>query len=399
MKTYRIAMLFSIVIVCVCGVLAAQLAKPKLPEPFATPSVRNAADIVAKPIALQLQRPAGFTVSLYADNLQGPRTMMYAPNGDLFVAQSRTGSVVILRDTNNDVIPDTRNVYAQGLNGVFGMAFHDGYLYLGRTDSIVRYKYKDGDTQAQGTPEKLVDLPTGGHSTRNIVFSRDGKKMYVAVGSASNKSDGEDEVRAAVNEYNPDGTGHRIFASGLRNPVALTLYPGTDTIWTSVNERDTLGDDLVPDYITADKYGGFYGWHYSYIGSNYDPEHKGKRPDLVARAIVPDVLIPAHSAAVGLTFYTGTQFPERYRNGAFIGLHGSWNRSKLAGYRIAFVPFQNGKPAGPLEDFVKGWILNGGNPGSAWGRPVSPYVARDGSLLITDDVANKIWRVRYNGGR
>ena len=223
--------------------------------------------------------------------------------------------------------------------------------------------------------------------------------MYVAVGSMSNKSDGEDPIRAAINEYNPDGTGHRIFASGLRNPVALTLQPGTNTIWTSVNERDTLGDDLVPDYITSVKDGGFYGWPYSYIGSNYDPEHKGKRPDLVARAIVPDVLIPAHSAAVGLTFYTGTQFPERYRNGAFIGLHGSWNRSKLAGYRISFVPFQNGKPAGPLEDFVTGWILNGGSPGSAWGRPVSPYVARDGSLLITDDVANKIWRVRYNGGR
>ncbi len=397
MKTNRVISFLSAAMVLSAAVGVAQLAK--LAEPFATPSVRNTATIVAKPDALQLEAPVGFTVTLYADNLQAPRTMMYAPNGDLFVAQSRAGSVVILRDNNNDGIPDTRYTYAQGLNGVFGMAIHDGYLYLGRTDSIIRYKYKDGDTQAQGTPEKLVDFPTGGHSTRTIVFSRDGKKMYVAVGSMSNKSDGEDPVRAAINEYNPDGTGHRIFASGLRNPVALTLYPGTDTIWTSVNERDTLGDDLVPDYITSVKDGGFYGWPYSYIGSNYDPEHKGKRPDLVARAIVPDVLIPAHSAAVGLTFYTGTQFPERYRNGAFIGLHGSWNRSKLAGYRIAFVPFQNGKPAGPLEDFVTGWILNGGNPGTAWGRPVSPYVAKDGSLLITDDVANKIWRVQYTARR
>jgi len=277
----------------------------------------------------------------------------------------------------------------------FGLAFHEGYLYVGNTNSIVRYKYKDGDTQAEGTPEKLVDLPTGGHSTRNIVFSRDGKKMYVAVGSASNKSDGEEPRRASVNEYNPDGAGHRVFASGLRNPVALTLQPGTDTMWVSVNERDTLGDDLVPDYITSIKDGGFYGWPYSYIGSNYDPEHKGKRPDLVQRAIVPDVLLPAHAAAVGLSFYTGTQFPERYRNGAFVGLHGSWNRSKLAGYRIAFVPFQNGKPSGPVEDFVTGWIINDGHPGSAWGRPVSPFVAKDGSLLITDDGANKIWRVRY----
>jgi len=388
---------FLLLIAAICSVAAAQL--PTLPQPFATPSANNSARVIPKPDAAQLQVPAGFSVSIYADNLQAPRTMMYSPNGDLFVAQSRAGSVVIMRDTNNDGEPDARYVYAQGLAGVFGMAFHDGYLYLGRTDSIVRYKYKDGDTQAQGMPEKLVDLPTGGHSTRNIVFSRDGRKMYVAVGSASNKNDGEEPRRAAINEYNPDGTGHRVLASGIRNPVGLTLQPGTDTIWVSVNERDTLGDDLVPDYITSVKDGGFYGWPYSYIGSNYDPEHKGKRPDLVQRAIVPDVLLPAHSAAVGITFYTGTQFPQRYRNGAFVGLHGSWNRSKLAGYRVAFVPFQNGKPSGPVEDFLTGWIIDGGTPGTTWGRPVSPFVARDGSLLVSDDAGNKIWRVRYTGSR
>src|ERR1051325_3496658 len=385
MKIKRIT-LFLVVAIAVTGVGAAQLVK--LAEPFATPSVRNAADIVAKPDRVQLEAPSGFTVSLFADNLQAPRTMMYAPNGDLFVAQSRAGSVVVLRDTNNDGLPDARYTYAQGLTGVFGMAFHEGYLYLGRTDSVIRYKYKDGDTRAQGTAERIVDLPTGGHNTRNIVFSRDGKKMYVAVGSASNKNDGEEPRRAAVNEYNPDGTGHRVFASGLRNPVALTLQPGTDTLWVSVNDRDTLGDDLVPDYITSIKNGGFYGWPYSYIGSNPDPEHKGKRTDLVQRAIVPDVLLPAHAAAVGLTFYTGTQFPQRYRNGAFVGLHGSWNRSKLSGYRVAFVPFQNGKPSGPVEDFLTGWIVNDGNPGTAWGRPVSPFVAKDGSLLISDDGSN-----------
>ena len=397
MKITTIAILSLILLVALCVAATAQL--PKLPEPFATPSVRNSARVVPKPDAAQLKAPAGFSVSLYADNLAGPRTMIYAPNGDLFVAQSRTGSVVILRDTNNDGEPDARSVYAEGLNGVFGMAFQNGYLYLGRTDSIVRYKYKDGDMRAQGMPEKIVDLPTGGHSTRNIVFSRDGKKMYVAVGSASNKDAGEEPRRAAINEYNPDGTGQRVFASGLRNPVALTLQPGADTIWVSVNERDTLGDDLVPDYITSVKDGGFYGWPYSYIGSNYDPEHKGKRPDLVQRAIVPDVLLPAHGAAVGLTFYTGTQFPQRYRNGAFVGLHGSWNRSKLAGYRIVFVPFQNGKPSGPVEDFLTGWILEDGNPGSTWGRPVSPFVAKDGSLLVSDDGGNKIWRVRYTATR
>jgi glucose/arabinose dehydrogenase len=393
----QITVLALMFIAAIAIAAAAQL--PQLPEPFTTPSVRNTAQVVSKPDSAQLKAPAGFSVSVYADNLQGPRTMLYAPNGDLFVAQSRAGSVIVLRDANNDGEPDARTVYAQGLNGVFGMAFHDGYLYLGRTDSIIRYKYKDGDTQAQGTPEKLMDLPTGGHSTRNIVFSRDGKKMYVAVGSASNKSDGEEPRRAAVNEYNPDGTGHRVFASGLRNPVALTLQPGTDTIWVSVNERDTLGDDLVPDYITSVKDGGFYGWPYSYIGSNYDPEHHGKRPDLVQRAIVPDVLLPAHAAAVGLTFYTGTQFPERYRNGAFVGLHGSWNRSKLSGYRVAFIPFQNGKPSGPVEDFLTGWIITDGNPGSTWGRPVSPFVAKDGSLLVSDDGGNKIWRVRYTASR
>jgi glucose/arabinose dehydrogenase len=386
MKTNPITLAFLIVLVALCAMAAPQL--PKLVEPFATSSANNSARVVAKPDDAQLRAPSGFKVDVFAENLQGPRTLIYAPNGDLFVAQSRAGSVIILR--GND-----RFTYAQGLSGVFGMAFHDGYLYFGRTDSVVRYKYKDGDTQAQGPAEKIVDLPTGGHNTRNIIFSRDGKKMYVAVGSVSNKNDGEEPRRAAINEYNPDGTGHRVFASGIRNPVGLTLQPGTDTIWVAVNERDTLGDDLVPDYITSVKDGGFYGWPYSYIGSNYDPEHKGKHPELVQRAIVPDVLIQAHSAAVGIAFYTGTQFPQRYRSGAFVGLHGSWNRSKLAGYRVAFVPFQNGKPSGAVEDFLTGWIINDGTPGTTWGRPVSPFVAKDGSLLVSDDGGNKIWRVRY----
>jgi glucose/arabinose dehydrogenase len=379
----------------VTAAVTAQL--PKLAEPFATPSVRNNVQIVAKPDASQLKAPAGFEVSLYADNLRAPRTMLLAPNGDVFVAQSGPGSVTILRDANNDGTPETRSTYAQGLSGVFGMALHDGYLYLGRTDSIVRYKYAPGDSEAKGTPEKLVDMPTGGHSTRNIIFSRDGKKMYVAVGSQSNKNAGEPPIRAAISEYNPDGTGQRIYASGLRNPVGLALQPGTDIIWTSVNERDTLGDDLVPDYITSVKDGAFYGWPYSYIGSNPDPEHVGKMPDLVRRALVPDVLITAHSAAVSVNFYTGTQFPQRYRNGAFVGLHGSWNRSKVSGYRIGFVPFQNGKPSGPIEDFVTGWIVDGGTPATAWGRPVGTLVMRDGSMLVADDAGNKIWKVRYTG--
>ena len=388
-------LLACVAVLCVTAAVTAQL--PKLAEPFATPSVRNNVQIVAKPDASQLKAPAGFEVSLYADNLRAPRTMLLAPNGDVFVAQSGPGSVTILRDANNDGTPETRSTYAQGLSGVFGMALHDGYLYLGRTDSIVRYKYAPGDSESKGTPEKLMDMPTGGHSTRNIIFSRDGKKMYVAVGSQSNKNAGEPPIRAAISEYNPDGTGQRIYASGLRNPVGLALQPGTDIIWTSVNERDTLGDDLVPDYITSVKDGAFYGWPYSYIGSNPDPEHVGKMPDLVRRALVPDVLITAHSAAVSVNFYTGTQFPQRYRNGAFVGLHGSWNRSKVSGYRIGFVPFQNGKPSGPIEDFVTGWIVDGGTPATAWGRPVGTLVMRDGSMLVADDAGNKIWKVRYTG--
>ena len=235
----------------------------------------------------------------------------------------------------------------------FGLAFNNGYLYVGNTGSIVRYKYTDGDLKAQAEPEKLMDLPTGGHSTRNIVFNRAGTKMYVAVGSSSNNNAGEDCRRAAILEFNPDGSGYRVFASGIRNPVGLTLQPGTDIVWTAINERDNLGDDLVPDYATSVKDGGFYGWPYSYIGKNPDPRYVGAFPELVNRAIVPDVLIPAHSAALGITFYTGTQFPQRYRNGGFVALHGSWNRSVAAGYRVIFFPMNNGRP-GPIEDFTVG---------------------------------------------
>ncbi len=361
-----------------------------LPDPFATPSTRNQSSIVPKPDGTTLIVPAGFSISVFADNMPQARMMVWAPNGDLFVAQSRAGIISVMRGG----VPDMRSDYATGLQNPFGMAFHDGYLYVGETTRLVRFKYQPGDTKASGMPEKLADFPGGGHSTRNVTFSRDGKKMYVAVGSMSNKSAGEDPVRAAINEYNPDGTGHRIFASGIRNPVGLAWQPGTDTLWTAVNERDTLGDDLVPDYITSVKDGGFYGWPYSYTGSHPDPEHVGKEPELVKRAIVPDVLIPAHSAALGIAFYAGSQFPQRYRNGAFVGLHGSWNRSKPTGYKVVFVPFSNGKPSGAPEDFVTGWHLTD-TPNTAWGRPVGVTLARDGALLVADDGGGKIWRVKY----
>jgi glucose/arabinose dehydrogenase len=276
----------------------------------------------------------------------------------------------------------------------FGLAFHDGYLYVGNTDAVVRYKYTNGDLKAQGAAQKLLDLPGGGnHFTRSVLFSADGRKMFVSVGSADNINEtGGNEVRAAVHEYNPDGTGFRLYATGIRNPVGLALQPGTNAVWTAVNERDGLGDELVPDYATSVKDGGFYGWPYSYIGNHVDTRVTNQKPELVAKAIVPDVLIPAHSAALGLTFYTGTQFPQRYRNGLFVALHGSWNRSTTAGVKVIFVPFTNNRP-GPIEDFLTGFVVDP-NANSKWGRPVGVTVTPDGALLVSDDAANAIYRIR-----
>jgi len=377
--------------------------------------------------------PAGFTVSSYAE-VQAPRMMVFAPNGDLFVSSPAANSITVLRDANADGVFERRSVYASGgealprgaggnrpgapaspgaaapacvpppdfvkrgpgiIDAPFGLAFNNGYLYVGNTGSIVRFKYTSGDLTAQGAPEQLMELPRGGHSTRNILFNRAGTKMYVSVGSQSNNDAGEDCRRAAILEFNPDGSGYRIYASGIRNPVGLALQPGTDTIWTAMNERDNLGDDLVPDYATAVKEGGFYGWPYSYIGKNYDPRYVGAFPDLVNRAIVPDVLIPSHSAALGITFYTGAQFPPRYRNGAFVALHGSWNRSVATGFKVIFIPMVNGTP-GPIEDFLTGFLTSRGDEGSAiqqWGRPVGVAVAPDGSLLVSDDSGNRIWKI------
>jgi glucose/arabinose dehydrogenase len=408
-----------------------------------------------KPDGVSPMVPAGFTLTTYAE-LPSPRMMVYAPNGDLFVSSPGTNTITVLRDANNDGTFEARGVYAQGgaapprggggggnaaapaggrraggppppgfgqppsvlgasapacapppefvkrepgtLAAPFGLAFHDGYLYVGNTASLVRYKYSNGDLMAQGEPEKLMDLPNGGHSTRNIVFNRKGTKMYVAVGSQSNNDAGEDCRRAAILEFNPDGTGYRVYASGIRNPVGLALQPGTDIVWTAINERDNLGDDLVPDYATSVKEGGFYGWPYSYIGSNYDPRYVGAFPELVKKTLVPDVLIPSHSAALGIAFYTGTQFPQRYRNGGFVALHGSWNRSVASGYRVVFFPMNNGRP-GPIEDFLTGFLASDGSNGSPiaqWGRPVGVTVARDGALLVSDDSGNKIWKISAN---
>jgi glucose/arabinose dehydrogenase len=414
-----------------------------LPSP--SPATANRNQRVPQPAGVLPTVPAGFSVTSYAE-LRGPRMMAYAPNGDLFVSSSSTNSIFVLRDANHDGVFEAQGVYADGqtappppsppatLDGKpapvlgvlegpqplvpnpppctppppdyarrgpgglrlpFGLAFQGGYLYVGNTDSIVRFEYRSGDLQMRRAPEKLIDLPTGGHSTRNIVFNRAGTKLYIAVGSASNSDAGEDCRRAAILEANPDGTAPRIYASGIRNPVGLALQPGTDIVWTANNERDNLGDDLVPDFVTSVRDGGFYGWPYSYIGSHYDPKFVGAFPDLVARAIVPDVLFPAHSAPLGITFYTGDRFPTRYRSGGFVALHGSWNRTVAAGYKVVFFPMIDGKP-GPVEDFLTGFLAStgaNGTPVQQWGRPVGVVVAPDGALLVSDDSGNRIWRI------
>lgn len=441
------ALAVSTVVLLAAGVLTAQQSGSQ-PQPRAgalspqTPASPKPSRPVARPNNMVPTVPAGFTVTSYAELAQ-PRMMVYAPNGDLFVSSPAANNITVLRDANNDGVFEQRSVFAEGtppaarggggggggarggpppvlganapacmqppsfnnrgpgeIAAPFGLAFSNGYLYVGNTGSIVRIRYTPGDLKAQGAPEKLLDMPVGGHSTRNIIFNRAGTKMYIAVGSQSNNDAGEDCRRAAILEFNPDGTGYRIYASGIRNPVGLALQPGTDIIWTAMNERDNLGDDLVPDYATSVKDGGFYGWPYSFIGSNYDPRYEGSFPALVKSAIVPDVLIPAHSAALGVTFYTGNQFPAKYRNGGFVALHGSWNRSVAAGYKVAFFPMNDGRP-GPLEDFLTGFLASTGANGSnieQWGRPVGVTTSPDGGLLISDDAGNRIWKVTASGG-
>ena len=322
--------------------------------------------------------------------------MALAPNGDVFVSDSRAGKIIVLRDGNKDGLAEQRFTFVEGMKQPFGIAFWQNYVYIGNTDAVVRFTYKRGQTKAEGAFEKITDLPGRGyreHWTRNILFRGDGKKMYVTVGSETNVSVEPDPMRASIVEYNPDGTGKRIYASGTRNPIGLAWLPGTRTLWAAVQERDRLGDDLVPDYVTEIKDGGFYGWPYAYMGFE-DPRRKGERPDLVKKTLTGDVLIQAHSAILGMVFYQGRMFPREYRGDAFVALHGSWNRSERTGYKIIRIRFRNEKPIGGYDDFLTGWMLD---PKSreVWGRPVGLLILNDGSMLITDDGANKIWRVTY----
>src|SRR5690606_5244491 len=343
------------------------------------------------------------------------------PNGDVFVVESATNAdvktkaeatlsgkaksmnmgsanrITLFRDTDGDGQPDMREVFLKDLNQPFGMLILDNSFYVANTDGLMRFPYEVGQTSITEPGEQIVKLPAGGynnHWTRNIIANTDGSKIYISVGSGSNVGENgmEHEVRrAAILEVNPDGTGERIYASGLRNPVGMGWAPGTQTLWAAVNEGDGLGDELVPDYITSVQEGGFYGWPYVYFGSHIDPR-PGEAPELVDKTIVPDVPLVAHSASLGLAFYDGTAFPAKYHNGAFIGQHGSWNRTSLVGYKVVFVPFENGQPSGEAEDFLTGFIKDEEN-NEVYGRPVGVTVLPDGSLLVMDDSANTVWRV------
>ena len=480
----RAVFLGSLMTMASAGVLVMAQQDSAVPQPRASalPAPGQASPkpsrTIPKPDGVMPTVPEGFTVTTYAE-LQAPRMMVYAPNGDLFVSSPNANTIVLLRDANNDGTFEACSVFAAGevpgagRGGGRGGAVPPPAVPPGCQGPLTNPNApppapaaaapapaaggqappqarqggpgggigpggaapgvapgaapgggapRAGGPPPQGfggggagrggppieganakacspppefAPEELMVLPAGGDSTRTVRFNRAGTKMYIAVGSQSNNDAGEDCRRAAILEFNPDGSGYRVYASGIRNPVGLALQPGTDIIWTAMNERDNLGDDLVPDYATSVKDGGFYGWPYSYIGSTSPPRYVGAFPDLVKKALVPDVLLPAHAAALGITFYTGNQFPQRYRNGGFVALHGSWNRSVAAGYKVVFFPMNNGKP-GPMEDFLTGFLASTGannTPIETWGRPVGVLTARDGSLLVSDDGANRIWKI------
>jgi glucose/arabinose dehydrogenase len=381
-----------------------------LPQPFATESVENGPEMAARPSDAWPQTLPGFKVELYASGLNYPRLMRTAPNGDIFLAESRSGEIKVFRGVTNDGKAQQTEVFATGLKRPFGIAFYPlgpdpQWVYVGNTDSVVRFPYKKGDLKASGAQQVIVaELPGGGqlrgggHWTRDLAFSRDGKKMYVSVGSLSNNDDMDNNPRelnrADVLEFNPDGTGFRVYASGIRNAVGIAIQPETGELWGSVNERDTLGDDLVPDYITHIQAGGFYGWPWFYMGGNWDPRHKDKHPELKDKVITPDVILQPHFASLEMTFYEAKQFPSEYRGDIFAAEHGSWNRKKRTGYEVIRVPLTKGHATGEYEDFLTGFVTA---DGKVWGRPVGVTVGNDGSLFVSDDGSKSIWRVSYTG--
>jgi len=396
-----------------------RLIKPKdLPKPG--PSSANVSRVVARPAAAVPQVPAGFKIALFAEGLSGPRQMRVAPNGDIFIAETRAGRIRILRAADGEARPAANKIYASGLSQPFGVAFFPSddpkWVYVANTGSVVRFPYHAGDFKASAKAETVVaDLPHGyGHSTRDIAFSRDGKRMLISVGSASNGAEGigkpakglqawiadhplgaawgSETDRAAVLAFDPDGKRLGLFATGIRNCVGLAVHPTTGDLYCSTNERDGLGDNLVPDYVTRVREGAFYGWPWFYIGDNQDPQHASERADLKGKTTVPDVLLQAHSASMGLTFYNGNQFPAEYSGDGFAAEHGSWNRSKRTGYKVIRIRLKDGVPTGEYQDFITGFVLNDND---VWGRPVGVAVAHDGALLVSEDGNGTIWRVTH----
>jgi glucose/arabinose dehydrogenase len=394
-----------------------------LPAPFATRAASNGPRVASRPAKGSLKVPPGFQVELFAAGLDEPRTLVTAPNGDIFVAESSAGRIRVLRAADGEAKPHENSVFASRLDEPFGIAFYPPgpapqWVYVSNTRSVVRFPYRSGELKASAKPETIVpSLPRGGHITRDIVFSKDGQRMFVSVGSAGNAGEAmrkrspaevarwdaahglgaawdSDTDRADVLVFDPNGKNRKVFASGLRNCVGLAVHPQTGDLWCSLNERDALGDDLVPDFVTRVREGAFYGWPWYYIGAHEDPQHANQRPDLKDKITVPDVLLQAHSASMHIAFYDGTQFPAEYRNDAFVAEHGSWNRSTRVGHKLIRIHLENGVPNGEYEDFLTGFVVN---DSSVWGRPVGVTVAHDGALLVSEDGNNTIWRITWRG--
>jgi len=400
-----------------------------LPAPYATTSAGNGPQVVSRPADARLSVPPHFTVQLFAAGLSGPRLLRVAPNGDVFIAETRENRVRVLRAADGAGVPSENQIFAAGLDRPFGIAFHPSgddprWIYIANNNAVVRFPYRNGDLAARAAPQVIVPTLTesrGGHSTRDVAFSRDGSRMFISVGSASNvaedmsrKTPGAIRLweaehgrgaawdsefnRADILVTDPEGRQPlRVFASGIRNGVGLAVDKSTGELWTSTNERDALGDDLVPDYITRVKEGGYYGWPWYYLGNHEDPRHAGERPDLAGQAMVPDVLLQSHSAPLEMTFYTAASgvaaFPEEYRGDIFAAFHGSWNRSSRTGCKVVRVRMNHGVATGEYEDFLTGFVVDNRR---VWGRPVGVAVARDGALLVTEDGNGALWRVSHS---
>jgi glucose/arabinose dehydrogenase len=373
-----------------------------LPAPYATESASNGPKIVARPETAWPKAPDGFKVELYATGLNNPRLMRTAPNGDIFLAETSGGDIKVFRGITSAGKPEQAQVFAAGLNTPFGIAFYPpgpnpAWVYVANMDSVVRFPYRNGDLSSRGPLQKIDDLPSGGHHrSRDVQFSADGRRMFVSVGSDQNLDDAPAEKnRADILEYTPDGSHLRIYASGIRNPVGIAIDPKTGQLWCSVNERDGLGNNLVPDYITHVTEGGFYGWPWWYMGGHQDPRLAGQHPELKDKVITPDVILQPHNASLQMTFYDGQQFPAEYRGDIFASEHGSWNRSPRAGYEVIRVPLHHtGHASGEYEDFLTGFVVD---DESVWGRPVGVTIAGDGSMLVSDDGSGSIWRISYVG--